>query len=65
MYLEDGDAAAPFSPYTMDTCVTLWNQRLGLLIEDQYEYKDDSQLQSPEIDLLSIISHHLKTFDAR
>lgn len=65
MYLENGDEAAAFSPYTVDTCVPFWNQRLGLLIEEQYDSKDGSSLQRPKIDISPIISHHLKTFDTR
>ena len=64
LYIASGDEATAFSPSDVQNCLPLWNERLAVIMKQQYQPKGDSLLPSSTIDISSIISQHLKGFDA-
>ncbi|KAJ5520943.1 hypothetical protein N7463_001396 [Penicillium fimorum] len=49
-----------FSTSDLETCLPFWNERLMLILKQQYNNKDESKPLSIQIDLAPIISRHLK-----
>ncbi|KAJ5153755.1 DNA mismatch repair protein C-terminal [Penicillium coprophilum] len=59
LYSENGNEFTTFSTSNLETCLPLWNERLTLIMRQQYKSKDESPL-STQIDLAGIISQHLR-----
>jgi hypothetical protein len=65
LYIQTGDEATAFSSSDMEECMPLWNERLAIILKQQYQSKDTSLSPSSKIDLSSIISQHLRDFDEK
>jgi hypothetical protein len=63
-FIKSGNEAMAFSVSDVENCLPFWNERLALIMKQQYQPKDNSLLPRSTIDLSSIISQHLKRFDA-
>ncbi|KAJ5844916.1 hypothetical protein N7534_008585 [Penicillium rubens] len=61
LYTESDNETTPFSASDLETCLPFWNERLMLLLKQQYKNKDESKPLSIQIDLAGIISRHVQT----
>lgn len=53
-----------FSASYVETCIPLWQERLMLIMDQQYKSKDQLKPMTFDINLAAIISQHLKNVDA-
>ncbi|KAJ5371751.1 DNA mismatch repair protein C-terminal [Penicillium concentricum] len=60
LYTENYNETTSFSASDLETCIPFWNERLILIMEQQYKNKDESKTLSVQIDLAPIISEHLE-----
>ncbi|KAJ5818829.1 DNA mismatch repair protein C-terminal [Penicillium riverlandense] len=63
IYTQRGENSEAFLPST-ESPVSLWSQRLAILINRQYRTRDDSQSPEWRADLSSVVEKHLKSYDA-
>ncbi|CAI7591245.1 unnamed protein product [Penicillium glandicola] len=64
LYTESDNETTAFSASDLETCLPFWNERLMLIMKQQFKNKDESKPLSIQIDLDGIISQHLKDLDA-
>ncbi|CAG8901430.1 unnamed protein product [Penicillium egyptiacum] len=60
LYTESDNKATAFSASELETCLPFWNERLMLIMKQQYKSKDESKPLSIQIDLAAIISQHVQ-----
>ncbi|KAJ5817256.1 hypothetical protein N7447_009489 [Penicillium robsamsonii] len=60
LYTENDNENTAFSASDLETCLPFWNERVMLIMKQQYKNKDESTPLSIQIDLAPIISRHLK-----
>jgi hypothetical protein len=61
LYTEGDNQTTAFSASDLETCSPFWNERLMILMNQQYKNKDGSEPLSIQIDLAGIISQHAQT----
>ncbi|OQE09006.1 hypothetical protein PENFLA_c119G05452 [Penicillium flavigenum] len=60
LYTESDNKTTAFSASDLETCLPFWNERLMILMKQQYKNKDGSEPLSIQIDLAGIISQHVQ-----
>ncbi|KAJ9490725.1 hypothetical protein VN97_g2528 [Penicillium thymicola] len=61
LYTGSVNETTAFSATDLETCLPFWNERLMLIMNQQYKNRDESQPLSIHIDLASILSQHVQT----
>lgn len=64
-YIRSGHESTAFSSSEAKECLPLWNERLGRIMREQYESRDDSQPPRGGIDFSSIIDEHIDSFSEK
>lgn len=62
--ITNDNAPTAFSASTIGTCLPLWNERLMLIMKEQYKSTKEQDLPDMDIDLSPIMIRHLKDLDA-
>ncbi|KAJ6186570.1 hypothetical protein N7519_007871 [Penicillium mononematosum] len=60
LYTESDNETTAFSASDLETCLPFWNERLMILMKEQYKNKDESEPLSIQIDLAGIISRYVQ-----
>ncbi|CAG8200463.1 unnamed protein product [Penicillium nalgiovense] len=61
LYSESDEETTAFSASDLETCLPFWNERLMILMKQQYKNKHESKPLGIQIDLAGIISQHVQT----